>query len=380
MAERPRSRPARAQGGCGDARVPAARREPQSSERTAAATGSTAPRCGASTPRCTPAPESLRARAELAGRSARSTAGSGERGPCRRGWRRSCTGASSAVCDAMLPCRSRPGRRLAQPWGRRAVARMSTSMITMPRKLAVVPSYNEAASVGDVVRKLRTNAPDYDVVVVDDGSTDATARIAGDAGACVLRLPFNLGIGGAVQAGFKYAMDNGYDYAIQVDGDGQHDPGGDRQARGDDARARRGHGLRLALPHRGPRVPRAGQPPHGHPRLRVPALADRRAAGERSHLRLQADQPPRHLRVRPRLSARLSRGRGRADGALAPAADVRGTRADVHPPRGRVVDRRIREVGVLHGEGPPRDLRGTVPPPPHRRAGRGRRGDRAQGI
>ena len=97
-------------------------------------------------------------------------------------------------------------------------------MITLPRKLAVVPSYNEAASVGDVVRKMRTNQPDYDVLVVDDGSTDATARIAEDAGACVLRLPFNLGIGGAVQAGFKFAMDNGYDYAVQVDGDGQHDP------------------------------------------------------------------------------------------------------------------------------------------------------------
>jgi glycosyltransferase involved in cell wall biosynthesis len=97
-------------------------------------------------------------------------------------------------------------------------------MITLPRKLAVVPSYNEAASVGDVVRKLRTNAPDYEVLVIDDGSTDATGRIAEDAGARVLRLPFNLGIGGAVQAGFKYAMDNGYDYAVQVDGDGQHDP------------------------------------------------------------------------------------------------------------------------------------------------------------
>jgi len=97
-------------------------------------------------------------------------------------------------------------------------------MISLQRKLVVVPSYNEAASVGDVVRKLRTNAPEYDVLVVDDGSTDATARIAEDAGARVLRLPFNLGIGGAVQAGFKYAMEHGYDYAVQVDGDGQHDP------------------------------------------------------------------------------------------------------------------------------------------------------------
>jgi glycosyltransferase involved in cell wall biosynthesis len=93
-----------------------------------------------------------------------------------------------------------------------------------PKKLAVVPAYNEAASVGDVVRKLHAITPDYDVVVVDDGSTDATARVAEDAGACVLRLPFNLGIGGAVQAGFHYALDNGYDYVVQVDGDGQHDP------------------------------------------------------------------------------------------------------------------------------------------------------------
>jgi glycosyltransferase involved in cell wall biosynthesis len=92
------------------------------------------------------------------------------------------------------------------------------------QKLAVVPAYNEAASVGDVVRNLHANAPEYDVVVVDDGSTDATARIADDAGACVLRLPFNLGIGGAVQAGFRFALENSYDFAVQVDGDGQHDP------------------------------------------------------------------------------------------------------------------------------------------------------------
>jgi glycosyltransferase involved in cell wall biosynthesis len=100
---------------------------------------------------------------------------------------------------------------------------MSTTI--SPRKLAVVPAYNEAESVGDVVRGLHANTPEYDVVVVDDGSTDATAKIAEEAGAAVLRLPFNLGIGGAVQAGFRYALENGYDYAVQVDGDGQHDPG-----------------------------------------------------------------------------------------------------------------------------------------------------------
>lgn len=97
-------------------------------------------------------------------------------------------------------------------------------MQATPRYLAVVPAYNEEATVGSVVRKLREAAPAYDVLVIDDGSTDATARIAADAGAAVLRHPFNLGIGGAVQAGFIYALEEGYDFMVQVDGDGQHDP------------------------------------------------------------------------------------------------------------------------------------------------------------
>ena len=88
-----------------------------------------------------------------------------------------------------------------------------------------MPAYNEAATVGNVVTQLRHKAPQLDVVVIDDGSTDATAYIADRAGARVLKMPFNLGIGGAVQAGFKYADENGYDYMVQVDGDGQHDPG-----------------------------------------------------------------------------------------------------------------------------------------------------------
>ena len=97
----------------------------------------------------------------------------------------------------------------------------------MPRNasyLAVVPAYNEAATVGSVVRALQERRPDFDVLVIDDGSTDATAEIAARAGAYVVRHPFNLGIGGAVQSGFTYALDNDYDYMVQVDADGQHDP------------------------------------------------------------------------------------------------------------------------------------------------------------
>jgi glycosyltransferase involved in cell wall biosynthesis len=91
--------------------------------------------------------------------------------------------------------------------------------------LAVVPAYNESSTVGNVVRAIREQAPDFDILVVDDGSTDETLALAEDAGARVLRHPFNLGIGGAVQSGFAYALDNGYDSMVQIDGDGQHDPG-----------------------------------------------------------------------------------------------------------------------------------------------------------
>jgi glycosyltransferase involved in cell wall biosynthesis len=93
------------------------------------------------------------------------------------------------------------------------------------RKLAVVPAYNEAACVGGVVRDLRALAPAYDVLVVDDGSTDETAEVAEAAGGRVIRHPFNLGIGGTVQTGFSYALEHGYTYLVQVDADAQHDPG-----------------------------------------------------------------------------------------------------------------------------------------------------------
>jgi glycosyltransferase involved in cell wall biosynthesis len=90
--------------------------------------------------------------------------------------------------------------------------------------LAVVPAYNESATIAGVVASLRYHAPAFDVLVIDDSSTDETARLARAAGARVVRPPFNLGIGGAVQTGFVFAREGGYDLMVQVDGDGQHDP------------------------------------------------------------------------------------------------------------------------------------------------------------
>ena len=90
------------------------------------------------------------------------------------------------------------------------------------RHLAVVPAYNESDTIVGVIDSLTEHAPDFDVLVVDDGSTDATGPLARRAGATVLRHPFNLGIGGAVQSGFVYASENGYQRMVQVDADGQH--------------------------------------------------------------------------------------------------------------------------------------------------------------
>jgi len=91
------------------------------------------------------------------------------------------------------------------------------------RIAAIVPAYNEEGSVGAVVRELLARG-DVDVVVIDDGSEDGTGDAAAAAGARVVRLSCNLGIGGAVQAGFRFARDGGHEVAVQVDGDGQHVP------------------------------------------------------------------------------------------------------------------------------------------------------------
>jgi glycosyltransferase involved in cell wall biosynthesis len=94
----------------------------------------------------------------------------------------------------------------------------------MPRQLIVIPAWNEARSIGDVVAACRKAAPAFDVLVVDDGSSDGTAELARDAGAIVLVHPFNIRYGAALQTGYLYALREGYDLVVQLDADGQHDP------------------------------------------------------------------------------------------------------------------------------------------------------------
>ncbi|RNI25389.1 glycosyltransferase family 2 protein [Flexivirga caeni] len=92
------------------------------------------------------------------------------------------------------------------------------------RLLVIIPCYNESETIGAVLHEVRACLPNADVLVVDDGSTDHTRPVAIAAGARVVTLPFNLGVGGALRTGFRYAIRHGYRVALQIDGDGQHDP------------------------------------------------------------------------------------------------------------------------------------------------------------
>lgn len=94
----------------------------------------------------------------------------------------------------------------------------------MTKALVIIPAFNEEASLPGVLANLRQLVSDVDVLVVDDGSTDGTASVACSAGVGVASLPFNLGIGGALRTGFCYAVQHGYQRAVQLDADGQHDP------------------------------------------------------------------------------------------------------------------------------------------------------------
>lgn len=92
------------------------------------------------------------------------------------------------------------------------------------KTLIIIPAFNESVRIGDVVHGVRGMNPRFDVIVVNDGSRDDTVRVAKAAGAVVVSHPFNLGYGVAIQTGYKYALTKGYDFVVQMDGDGQHDP------------------------------------------------------------------------------------------------------------------------------------------------------------
>ncbi|MFC8192695.1 glycosyltransferase family 2 protein [Cellulomonas sp. NPDC057328] len=93
-----------------------------------------------------------------------------------------------------------------------------------PRLLVVIPAFNEEGTLPQVLGEVHDHLPGADVVVVNDGSTDATGDVGRRHGAVVVDLPVNLGVGGAMRAGYKYALRGGYDFAVQIDADGQHDP------------------------------------------------------------------------------------------------------------------------------------------------------------
>lgn len=93
------------------------------------------------------------------------------------------------------------------------------------KTLIIIPAYNEAENIRRVIEEIKTAVPEMDYIVVNDCSVDNTEQICRKNGSDYISLPVNLGIGGGIQAGYIYALQNGYDIAVQIDGDGQHDPG-----------------------------------------------------------------------------------------------------------------------------------------------------------
>ncbi len=245
-------------------------------------------------------------------------------------------------------------------------------------RLAIVPAYNEEESVARVVTAIHEQCPDFDVLVVDDGSTDRTAEQAERAGATVIQHPFNLGIGGAVQTGYKYAQRNAYDLAAQVDGDGQHDPGylptltaalcdDDEIDMVTGSRFREGPGYKV------PWVRRTGIMLFSG----LMSLIVRQRVTD-PDLRVSHDEPPRHRALCARLPARLPRGRGHLADARTSPAHARGSGAHERAAQRTLVDHESAQR-LLHAQGAACRARRPVPLASGDRPGIRRTGRRTEG-
>ena len=172
-----------------------------------------------------------------------------------------------------------------------------------------MPAFNEEAWIAGSSTSCARSTPGFDVVVVDDGSTDRTVEVARPPGPTVMRLPYNLGIGGAVQTGFRYACERGFDIAVRVDGDGQHDPSelGAILAPVLAGEADIAVGSRFIG---GRRLPLVARPARRHPPARADRLRVHAAARHGSDLGLPGAEPARRSGCSPpttRTTTRRSR-------------------------------------------------------------------------
>ena len=228
-------------------------------------------------------------------------------------------------------------------------------------RIAIVPAHNEEEAIGRVVEELRAFDPELDVVVIDDGSEDATAARAAAAGAAVVRLPFNLGIGGAVQTGFKYALDARLRHGDPARRRRPARPAADPEA-ARAARPRRGRRRRrLALRRGSGRLQAAVRAPRRDPLVRAARLAADAPEADRHDVRLPGRQRAGDPALRRRLSARLPRGRGGRDGRAAPAADPGGAGADARPRDRPLVDHDA-ALPLLRDQGDAGAARRHLPP------------------
>ena len=236
-------------------------------------------------------------------------------------------------------------------------------MSIRPSHLAVIPAYNEAETVGEVVRAIHRHVPDLRRAGggrrVDRPHGRDCARAPER---CVVRHPFNLGIGGAVQSGFVYALENGYEYMVQVDGDGQHEPRRDRAADStameEDPTLDMVCGSRFLTRTSGIRRRSAAAPGSTSSPSSLSRIVGQRMSDPTSGFRLYnrraitlfaRDYPHDYPEVEAVLMVHHQ-----------PPADARDAGADVHA-RGRALVDHLWQVGVLHDQGAARDLRRPGP-------------------